>query len=122
MNEISTEVKTHVVITYTDKDYYITEKQFDAIMRQSGDGLKGITLNNDYIAFSQIKTIQQYHPEETNFFKDFVKIEAVGKHAYESMLKGFDQAIKERPGTYKLCNENTVKLRKKIANKVESFA
>lgn len=119
MTEVSVQIKTHVIRLYgSEEEYYITQEQYDKIMQLSATA-KGITLENEYIAFGSIEKILELPQPQRSFFSEMVKYDR--PNALASFLKGLDQAIKEAPGSYKLCKPETVELRKRIAKRVEEL-
>lgn len=73
-NEITTEVKTHVVITRSNLHIYITQKQYDGILERSSeaDGRGGIPLKTQqgaetYVSFGDIASMTDMETYFTNF-------------------------------------------------------
>lgn len=123
MNQLSTEVKSHILTTYENKEYFITDKQYKNVMQLSGDqSIKGMKIENDYVSFGNIKSIREIKYDKSTILDSFIeRIKGAPKVAYEDMLRGLDKSIKESPGTYKLAKPGTLELRKKIVKKIESY-
>ena len=73
MNEITTQVKSHVII-FTDKSKkFISQISYDDIISQSSEGIGGMEIGDNYIRFqsiAKILTIDEFYkqyPEEKVF-------------------------------------------------------
>lgn len=126
MNQISTQVKTHFIEMDDGKEYFITLEEYNKIFElSSARKTDGLWLHREYLKFRNVKRIQEIRqPETTKGILDHFMERTKGapKAAYEAMLRGFDRAIKESPGSYKLAKKGTLELRKQIVKKIESFA
>ena len=106
MNEISTQIKTHVVITYNDSHYFITMGQNNALknlgtndrIEIEGNSIKGSNI-------SEVMTIEKYYetypkkiaygqPTSNYDFKDF-RSETLSRNGLASMIKGLKKAVAE---------------------------
>lgn len=71
--QLSTDVKTHVIITRTDLHVYINQKQYDRIMELSNDGhTRGIPLKTDngketFVSFGDIASMPDMETYYTSF-------------------------------------------------------
>lgn len=112
---LTTDVKTHVVYTKDRATFFITQKQYEALITLSGgDKVKGIELDNNYISFSSISniyTIEKFyeaHPDKrpdptlrhvNEIFPDskIMPIEERFKgDAGEKMIKAMEKTIEKR--------------------------
>lgn len=125
MTQLQTEFKSHCVMMQNDKEYLLTHKQYENLMDQSSQKkVTGIWMpNGDYINFRDIRSVQEIDlTPKTSILDHFMqRTKGAPKAAYEAMLRGFDRAIKEGPGSYKLAKQGTIEMRKKIVKKIESY-
>lgn len=116
--------QTHIVQLYdTEKEFYISQDQYDKIMDVSGQGSRGIQIGNDYIAFSNIKRIVEI-PTKNTFYGKFEQKIGNRKGAIQSLKKGFERAMVEQYGEEwkEKAKPETLELYKRMEKKVSELA
>lgn len=117
MQELTTNPKTHVILTWKDGEYFITEKQHQIVL---SIGLNDkITIDGSTIfgkSISEIITIEEKYKRDENvktshevdFYKNYTGVDETlrtftpsrRKKALESMRKGFMKNFKNNEMSY----------------------
>lgn len=118
MNELSTDIITHVVMTHSKMKYFITQKQYDALLELSSSGEKGVDIQGEFVAFSSIAEIpfvetyyerfpdQRPQPEMPQFvINNSISIAEIFHTAdtdgKEKMIEGLQKFCSENPNSLK---------------------
>jgi hypothetical protein len=105
MTQLSTEIKTHVIITFNKNKYFITDRQHEQIKQMSDNqkfNVNGETINTSSIA--EIISVERYSDNEKTYhsnysmpiFRSSIFGSIKRESAKRSMINGFKQHFSGR--------------------------
>lgn len=110
MNEISTEVKSHVIMFFDSSKVFITEQQRNGLIdRMTDSNVKQVDIDGqlyNLANISKVLTLQEFYneypkerpePQREDQFKKYEGLDnrPVGKNGMVSMIAGLERAIRE---------------------------